>query len=395
MGTDSDKYDHIHEVEECLELSGRHQSFIKEHIDIVRQQCAEFKTCVNELYSKENIHLILQGDNIELDLICGFLYPDAETNQTKSQSGCSHKGRQAIKDDLDKHIEEAMDAFEESEHANNDGHEHKDDWKDTRDCLNNLTAHDHRIESRHLEPICRIVNNNNSRPICSHKVTHHLEDFVNHQLDHLRCTCESLKKLVPKFPKKYRLAVGASALVFLILVIILIVCLCKRRRRRQKRKSTRQQETLWKVDYHISKGSNLDDDPYAVCHDPIYKKGSRSTIPVKPPALPPRYSSYPNDPKDKTIDYLLPPDLPDCPGAPTVNMIPTEYRGLTSPDGASVEDITNKKEEPPRKYDPLGPREEENAYSVASVIYNEDSDNTCPTNTYFILEAEGEKKWVS
>ncbi|PVD37880.1 hypothetical protein C0Q70_00482 [Pomacea canaliculata] len=55
----------------CDGMSGQHNSYLKDNLDIVRQKCSEFHACTVELYKSENLHRILAGDNIQLRNICG------------------------------------------------------------------------------------------------------------------------------------------------------------------------------------------------------------------------------------------------------------------------------------------------------------------------------------
>ncbi|ESO83637.1 hypothetical protein LOTGIDRAFT_169111 [Lottia gigantea] len=387
-----DKYDHEHALEECAEYSDRHKQFIKDNLQAVKKQCKEFKVCLNELYSQENIHLILQGGDIDLRLICGFLYPDT-TNTTTASSQCQDKERKSIKEDVSKKLKDSME-------LEGDHHDGENEWQDVKDCLHNETMESHNKPVDHLDQICRLADRQ-EEDICNSRVHHRIESFLNHQLEHIQCTCNSLKKISPRFPFRYRAAIGAGGLLFIILLIVTIICCCKRRKKNKKKRKLRE-ESLMRVNYHLSRASGsreqleITEDPYS---EPIYNK-SRGTVPVKPPELPPRYSKYPQEgKKDSTHDYLLPDDLPRHSPVPDKSILTSERRGA---DGASIEDISGRVEMPrPAGYDPLGPRDKENEYSVASDMEGDyrpvpeseqdyskagHIDDPTPKNTYFVLE---------
>ncbi|GFR58793.1 hypothetical protein ElyMa_001777400 [Elysia marginata] len=143
------------------------------------------------------------------------------------------------------------------------------------------------------------------KEVCgSYRLHRTIEQFFNEQIQHLRCTCESLKHSHEHSGSPIAAIAGgvAGGILFLVLIAVLCFCFYKRRKSKKKKKSP---NVIYlpapNADQHHVYQEVFDDRPYQ-------SNAFTMTPSSNPPTLPTRYTSEPKA-HDEEPAYLEPVEL--------------------------------------------------------------------------------------
>ncbi|XP_025111933.1 uncharacterized protein LOC112574827 [Pomacea canaliculata] len=281
--------------ETCAKTLGKHNFYLKDNLDIVRQKCSEFHACTVELYKSENLHRILAGDNIQLRNICGLLYQSTNGGYRVLDNQCSAQERESIKELLG---DEELSSFLEGSSPG------EGSWGKLKTCLDNTQG-----DNTYLDKLCRLKGNS-TLPLCNAtEVQSETENFFNTKLRHHHCVCDTVTDLSAP-PLALIGGLCGGALAFLLVVIIIVLCVRQRKLKRRlstvskcsDNKMSPTDETSF-VDQGIrdhSKTCNL------TCQVPDTRRNPPAN---QPPRLPERYVPYQLPETTSHSDYDVLPDV--------------------------------------------------------------------------------------
>ncbi|KAL8595061.1 hypothetical protein ACOMHN_002039 [Nucella lapillus] len=230
QGGDED-YDHDHdhatdhEDFTCQPTSSQHSAYIRDNLDVLKKKCNEFHECTQELYSAENFHRILAGGNIQLSNMCGLMYANGGGKYTTLNKHCTSSERTAIRQGIGSRLASKMadPPQDDSKH-----------WKRLNRCL----QHNLREDEQFIDTACRLKKN--SEFLCEDlEVNRVTEEFFNHEMEHLHCSCKAINaeaanadnNYTTSMPLAVRMGIAGGVMGLLIILIIVVVVLCCRHRK--------------------------------------------------------------------------------------------------------------------------------------------------------------------
>ncbi|XP_076442578.1 uncharacterized protein LOC143281298 [Babylonia areolata] len=224
---EEDDHDHAtdHEDFTCQPTSSQHSAYIRDNLAVLQKKCAEFQECTREVYSAENFHRILAGGNIQLRNICGLMYANGGGEYTTLNKQCTDKERQAIRQGIGERL---VSTLAEPPTDN------RSSWRRLRRCLN----HNRKRDEHLIDTACRMKKT--STFLCEDlEVDHVTEDFFNHEMEHLHCSCKAISAEAAnmdsanssRLPLAVRAGIIGGVVGLLLILIIVIVVLCLRHRR--------------------------------------------------------------------------------------------------------------------------------------------------------------------
>ncbi|XP_005112553.1 uncharacterized protein LOC101850056 isoform X2 [Aplysia californica] len=262
-------HDHSQDVDGC-HVSGKYSEYIQTHLEDLRAKCDHLLGCINKLLQGESPLVVLKGDNISLNKICGLIYRNGNGVYSNSSDKCSDVEREDIRVDLEGHLKNHI--------------EDASRWKNVRRCLGNSYGDNER--TTYVDEICGLARKQTN--LCKSFNTHRtVETFFNQQIQHLKCHCQNLDASDghshSHVPAGAYIGAGMGGL--LLIVILVLAFLCYRHRRRQQKKKKRSPNVIYLP--------APDADNHPIYQEVYNDMGPTSTAP-NPPTLPPmRYTPHP------------------------------------------------------------------------------------------------------
>ncbi|RUS76557.1 hypothetical protein EGW08_015689 [Elysia chlorotica] len=279
---------HGHDSVAC-ETSSKYTGYIESHLDKLKSKCQSLTACIDLLLLDENPLVVLKGEDISLNKTCGIVSRTSNQEYRTLNEKCTQQTRLEIHDDIEHHLKIAV----------TDG-----GWGKFNRCLEN--AYGDKDEYPLVDKVCMLAAK--EKELCRPSVHRQAESFFNEQIQHLKCTCESLQHgHEHSFPVAAVAGMTVGGILALILIAVTCFCVYKRRKSKKKKKSpnviylpapnAEQHHVYQDMIYQ----EVFDDRPYqsnAFCMSPS----------SNPPTLPTRYTSEPKA-KEEEPAYLEPIEL--------------------------------------------------------------------------------------
>nr|KAG5710157.1 hypothetical protein BaRGS_006676 [Batillaria attramentaria] len=87
---------------------GQHSDYIQNNLEFLKKKCEDFQKCTDALYSAENFHRVLAGEDLELSNICGLLHKNDRGRYVTLRDECSESERDAILRDIDSSLTKTL-----------------------------------------------------------------------------------------------------------------------------------------------------------------------------------------------------------------------------------------------------------------------------------------------
>nr|KAG5710158.1 hypothetical protein BaRGS_006677 [Batillaria attramentaria] len=91
-----------------FQVMGQHGDYIQNNLEFLKKKCEDFQKCTDALYSAENFHRVLAGEDLELSNICGLLHKNDGGRYGTVSDECRESEREAIRRDIDSSLTKAL-----------------------------------------------------------------------------------------------------------------------------------------------------------------------------------------------------------------------------------------------------------------------------------------------
>lgn len=289
QGTDDD---HNHDKDRtnfsCKPMTGQHSGYIEKNLEILQRKCREFQACTDELYSAENFHRVLAGQDFQLKNICGLLYKNGTAASYGSLGEkCSETEREAIRQDIEDSLTRTL--------ADRPRDQTNATWTSLKRCLNRRPGDTETYVNKVCRKKAQSRNTTKEGFLClNHEVDTTIEQFFNHELEHLHCSCAALtaSKAEESVSLKGKIGMGVGlGLIGLLFIIIIVLC---RRHHKLKRRLTKERLRYLPSPFAMDEASAVyqeigDMNPNAMRRDGCAVGNPGYPLTNRPPTLPVRY----------------------------------------------------------------------------------------------------------